>query len=985
MPRKNSLICVVIALFLFSFVFTLPKVQATATSATFYSSLSDGCIQRHGTVYSTVRTDGAGDTPEIVNYLRVGQDYSDSNYYIFRSYVYFDTSSIPDSATILTANLRLYSTGSGVNTEVYVLSGMPTYPHDPLVAGDYDYSVYNSGAGNSLCYAGSPSYQTIGLTSTGISWINKAGWTKFCLRSYNDVYGNEPTGLEEIYFFQADWTGTNFDPKLDITYNEAPVNVGFSLSNPSIGTQGVLAQKQVYNFRAMVSDAQGGTDLNYVDMTLDQGGQILRFRWTESTDAFSEQYDPNGYVSISSSSADSSLNGNQWTLDFKITFAWTYPDESLHTVRLYSLDDNSGSDTDDYSNQYYVENDLTFSGLIVSDYRVNPSQTLTMSGTIYYQGTSISPNDGNYNVVIKLSGVQKGSTDTTLVSGAFSVSDVVASTTVNFYVYTVECTYMASAGSFATVVVDKMKVISYAVSDSRDNINDNVNIDATVKYEYDSVAVTTGTLTINGYSASHQGSGVYRITRTSATVGAVAYNTVAGSESTYILNTVNQNSQSTTVIWDRVVVTISANTTSPLPNAEVSFTITGLYDYDDTVVTSWTHNTNRNETYFATNNFTDTHVGGTLYVYSTKNVTDAGYGLTSFSSTPITIYWSTYVALTIRTLDWNEDLLLYPTVYIHNGTWHSGIVSSGGLYTLTNIVEDTVVSVKVNWSNIWVNGTWSTSMNYTKTIDAKCNTWDMTINARDSASTMLSLSPTTFYWTFPNGTLINKERSDASWVFKVMNGTSYYRIKYQGSWVSANITVVLDQANIEVINKDTWVYSLTAYVTSSNTGLELSGASLTLNRSDVGTLNGLYGLPSSPITSYYNTTHAKYMWSQLANQSSSYTVIATIVSVSGSTATSLSVNKEVVISIAYTPTSGQQGGVTITQPEVKPLFPIFPLKAPALPKTVETYLPYAAIFVFAGIVALPIASHQIKKGKSRSQGVKLDRTWAKFKKRKWYD
>jgi hypothetical protein len=203
----------------------------------------------------------------------------------------------------------------------------------------------------------------------------------------------------------------------------------------------------------------------------------------------------------------------------------------------------------------FKEAHLTSASLSVSDYRVNPSQTsLTFSGYWYYDGTTTAPPDGNYAVVIKLSGVQKGSTDTTLVSGAFSINDVTAESTVNSYSYTVEATYMSGAGSFSAVIVDRIKVSSYAVSDSRANINDNVNIDATLVYEYGSTAITTGTITINGYSASHQGSGVYRITRTSASVTSVTYNTVAGSESAYGLNTVNQNGQSTTVIWDRIRV-----------------------------------------------------------------------------------------------------------------------------------------------------------------------------------------------------------------------------------------------------------------------------------------------------------------------------------------------------------------------------------------------------------------------------------------------
>jgi hypothetical protein len=235
--------------------------------------------------------------------------------------------------------------------------------------------------------------------------------------------------------------------------NQAPVNGGLSLTNPSIGSQGCLAAKQAYTFRVTVSDADGGSNLNYVQIYLDPSGVNLQYKWDEATDSFTEVSDPNNYASISSTSADSTLSGTQWTLDFKITFAWTYPDENLHSVRVYSVDDAGATDDDTYSNIYYVENDLVFSGLSVSDTSVYPGQTLTFSGTIYYQGTSTTPPDGNYNVVLKLSGVQKG-TDTTLVNGGFSIGGVAAESSPGSYQYTVECNYMAAAGSFPTVTVN---------------------------------------------------------------------------------------------------------------------------------------------------------------------------------------------------------------------------------------------------------------------------------------------------------------------------------------------------------------------------------------------------------------------------------------------------------------------------------------------------------------------------------------------------
>jgi hypothetical protein len=341
-----------------------------------------------------------------------------------------------------------------------------------------------------------------------------------------------------------------------------PTNDGLTLDLTGASyksTKTLLCAKQDYKFVYLCSDTGGVTDITYAQIQLDPTGRNVTLRATRGLgDAwtFSENSDPTNYVTLNVAGSSHSTSGNQKTFNFLVTINWNWGDSAeTVTVRCYVIDASSASDQDDYTNIFGVECHLTSASLSVSDYRVNPSQTsLTFSGYWYYDGTTIAPPDGNYAALIKLSGVQKGSTDTTLVSGAFSINDVTTESTVNSYSYTVEATYMSGAGSFSAVIVDRIKVLSYTVSDSRANINDNVNIDATLIYESDSTAITTGTITINGYSASHIGSGVYRITRTSASVTSVTYNTVAGSESTYGLTTVNQNSQSTTVIWDRIRV-----------------------------------------------------------------------------------------------------------------------------------------------------------------------------------------------------------------------------------------------------------------------------------------------------------------------------------------------------------------------------------------------------------------------------------------------
>jgi len=135
------------------------------------------------------------------------------------------------------------------------------------------------------------------------------------------------------------------------------------------------------------------------------------------------------------------------------------------------------------------------------------------------------------------------------------------------------------------VVTDRVKVLQYAVSDSRTNVGDNVNIDVTLMYEYDGTVVTDGLVTINGYSAAHQGSGIWRIVQSRSTVTAVTYDTVAVSGNTYGITVVNQNGKFATVIWDRIKITNIWSDDGRIDvGASATLYVTAELEYDGHVV-----------------------------------------------------------------------------------------------------------------------------------------------------------------------------------------------------------------------------------------------------------------------------------------------------------------------------------------------------------------------------------------------------------------
>jgi len=217
----------------------------------------------------------------------------------------------------------------------------------------------------------------------------------------------------------------------------------------------------------------------------------------------------------------------------------------------------------------------------------------------------------------------------------------------------------------------------------------------------------------------------------------------------------------------------------------------------------------------------------------------------------------------------------------------------------------------------------------------------------------------------------------------VWNGTQYYRIKYQGQWISENVTVTLGDKDIVTIDKNCWVYSLTTYVSDVN-NQEKSGATLTLTRTDG--YNYADGL--SPVTTqYYNSTHAKYAWSQLANQTASYTVTAGLGGQSASATTSLTVNTETFITLpAGTARPSGPGGYTPLPVEPPPIIP--PVELPKVPGVEFEY----GILVLVGVVgvAATVAVLGRKKPTLQSKWRKktrhredLNKKWRKKAKRKW--
>ena len=183
-------------------------------------------------VFATIR---AGDgTNEYQNdnattfEVRLDGSGTSNQYYILgRSFVLFDTSSIPANARITAATLSLY--GNAVITNLgstgFTCEVCAANPASNTAIAYTDHTNISRTTFGSLAYASyaTGSYNVITLNATGIAAITKGGVTKFSLQSgwdYNNSFGgvwaaNQATLLR---FESADTAVANAKPKLSVTY-----------------------------------------------------------------------------------------------------------------------------------------------------------------------------------------------------------------------------------------------------------------------------------------------------------------------------------------------------------------------------------------------------------------------------------------------------------------------------------------------------------------------------------------------------------------------------------------------------------------------------------------------------------------------------------------------------------------------------------------------------------------------------------------------
>ncbi len=197
----------------------------------------------------------------------------------------------------------------------------------------------------------------------------------------------------------------SFQPKINISL--------LSLLKDNEQVSIVYARNGHYTIRTNLIHTAKLSGFENVQLAFDPLGQNIKLQWNYTTGQFTEISDPNDYITIDSSSKALNIF-SLWTIDFNVTFNWTYPDEELHSIQAYASCTSLSPTWLNKTGIYQVENDLEFNGTLVvkgeddriiqPDDLVRGGERLNWSGlTVVYENSNstIFPPDEEFDVVVR--------------------------------------------------------------------------------------------------------------------------------------------------------------------------------------------------------------------------------------------------------------------------------------------------------------------------------------------------------------------------------------------------------------------------------------------------------------------------------------------------------------------------------------------------------------------------------------------------------
>ncbi|KKK82137.1 hypothetical protein LCGC14_2806390, partial [marine sediment metagenome] len=164
------------------------------TSSPIYAGSGDGFVRSMDASWSTARNASSGDDYNVTTTYNTGHSFFSAGVYQVRRALWpFDTSGIPDGATVDDATFYLRTTDDGGNGDVqHIVSTSLT-----VIDNINDYAVANWGSTSAGSFPATNTWDTYVSSAVNLATIpmNKTGTTYIGTRSHHDVDDSAPTGL----------------------------------------------------------------------------------------------------------------------------------------------------------------------------------------------------------------------------------------------------------------------------------------------------------------------------------------------------------------------------------------------------------------------------------------------------------------------------------------------------------------------------------------------------------------------------------------------------------------------------------------------------------------------------------------------------------------------------------------------------------------------------------------------------------------------
>lgn len=190
---------------------------------TFTANADDGQISGNNATYATARSTSTA-SDDTATTATIGQSLA-GTYFVYRYFVRFDTSTIPDDATIDDAELFLTADSDFSTTDFNVQCYRYAWTSTLAANREADYDgAYGGGATLEGTFRATSSGWSSGTQysmTVDTAGINLSGYTGYTLVSSRDVAGTTPTGNERVLVRTVDHATPGDRPQLTVTYTPA--------------------------------------------------------------------------------------------------------------------------------------------------------------------------------------------------------------------------------------------------------------------------------------------------------------------------------------------------------------------------------------------------------------------------------------------------------------------------------------------------------------------------------------------------------------------------------------------------------------------------------------------------------------------------------------------------------------------------------------------------------------------------------------------